>query len=427
MSTAHPAIIERVADQHASEADFLWLLRDRAVSAPHLKLDRLLRLDNRVEAHVDGLRVAGEAGWELAVEELAFEEAGEMFAASVLALESRDWTRIDRVIDLAERVPDAARGLFSALGWVERAHLHGTVKALLDSDAPFRRRLGLIACALHRVDPGARLKAAIDDPEPGLRARALKAAGELGRIDLSQAVHERLTDDHPGCRFSAAWAAVLLGDRGQCLAQLFTIAADLASPWQAPALQLAPRLLTSPAAQAWFRDLSAATAWLRLLITAIGVRGDASYVPWLIERMQTPEFARLAGEAFSMITGADLAYDDLETDRPEGFESGPTENPQDEDVALDPDDDLPWPAPELITRWWQANAARFADPQRYLCGQPVTEAHCRDILRTGFQRQRRAAALELALMRADRPLFECRAPAFRQQAALKVGSGLGLA
>ncbi|SUS04717.1 conserved hypothetical protein [uncultured Defluviicoccus sp.] len=416
-----------IVGQHAEEAAFLWLLRAAAVRAPHYRLKDLAKLDKRVEAHVDGLRVAGEAGWELAIEQLKFEEAGELFAASVLALESRAWARIDLVIDLAARVPDTAPGLFSALGWVERAHLHGTVKELLDSDDPFRRRLGLTACALHRVDPGARLQAAIDDPEPALSARALKAAGEFGRNDLREAVHEHLTDDDPGCRFSAAWAAVLLGDRGQGLAQLFTIAADLASPWQAPALQLAARLLTSPAAQAWFRDLSAAPAWLRLLITAIGVHGDASYVPWLIERMQTPELARLAGEAFSMITGADLAYDDLETDRPEGFESGPSENAQDEDVALDPDVDLSWPAPELIARWWQAHAARFADPQRYLCGQPVTEAHCRDVLSAGFQRQRRAAALELALMRADRPLFECRAPAFRQQVALKAGSGLGLA
>ncbi len=416
-----------IVGQHAEEAAFLWLLRAAAVRAPHYRLKDLTKLDNRVEAHVDGLRVAGDAGWQLAVEQLSFEEAGELFAASVLALESRDWARIDRVIDFAARVPEAAQGLFSALGWVERAQLHGTVKELLDSDAPFRRCVGLVACAQHRVDPGSRLKAAIDDPDPGLRPRALRAAGQLRRNDLREVVHEHLTDDDPACRFSAAWAAVLLGDRGQGLAQLFTVAADLVSPWQAPALQLAARLLTSPAAQAWFRDLSAAPAWLRLLITAIGVHGDASYVPWLIERMETPELARVAGEAFSMITGADLAYDDLESDRPEGFESGPTENPEDEDVALDPDEDLPWPAPDLIVRWWQTKAARFADPQRYLCGQPVTEAHCLDVLRTGFQRQRAAAALELTLMRADRPLFECRAPAFRQQAALKAGSGPGLA
>ena len=339
-----------IVGQHAEEAAFLWLLRAAAVRAPHYRLKDLAKLDNRVEAHVDGLRVAGEAGWQLASDQLKFEEPGELFAASVLALESRDRVRVDHVIAFAARMPEAAPGLFSALGWVERTHLHGTVKELLDSEEPFRRRLGLTACALHRVDPGARLQAAIADPEPALSARALKAAGEFGRNDLREAVHEHLTDDDPGCRFSAASAAVLLGDRGQGLAQLFTIAADLASPWQAPALQLAPRLLTSPAAQAWFRDLSAAPAWLRLLITAIGVHGDASYVPWLIERMQTPELARLAGEAFSMITGADLAYDDLETDRQEGFESGQTENPEDEAVALDPDEDLSWPAPELIGR-----------------------------------------------------------------------------
>lgn len=242
-----------IVGQHAEEAAFLWLLRAAAVRAPHYRLKDLAKLDNRVEAHVDGLRVASEAGWQLASEQLKFEEPGELFAASVLALESRAWARIDLVIDFAARMPEAAPGLFSALGWVERAHLHGTVKELLDSDDPFRRRLGLTACALHRVDPGPRLQAALADPEPGLRSRALKAAGELGRNDLREAVHEHLTDDDPGCRFSAASAAVLLGDRGQGLAQLFTIAADLASPWQAPALQLAPRLLTSPAAQAWFR------------------------------------------------------------------------------------------------------------------------------------------------------------------------------
>ena len=58
-------------------------------------------------------------------------------------------------------------------------------------------------------------------------------------------------------------------------------------------------------------------------------------IPWLIEKMKRPELARVAGEAFSLITGVDLAYDDLEGDWPEGFETGPTENPEDEDVAVD--------------------------------------------------------------------------------------------
>ena len=155
------AFVAPIVSVHVEEASFLWLLRDRAVSAPHLKLDRLARLDNRVEAHIDGLRVAGDAGWELLVEQLAHEESGEVFAAGLLALESRDAARIGRVLEVAERAPETTRGFVSALGWVERTSLHGTVKGFLDSESAFFRRLGIAACAVHRVDPGAALSDAL--------------------------------------------------------------------------------------------------------------------------------------------------------------------------------------------------------------------------------------------------------------------------
>jgi len=47
--------------QHAEEASFLWLLRHAAVTRPHYSLADLSKLDNRVEAHLNGLRIAGEA------------------------------------------------------------------------------------------------------------------------------------------------------------------------------------------------------------------------------------------------------------------------------------------------------------------------------------------------------------------------------
>ena len=52
--------IPHIIDQHAEEAAFLWLLRSNAVSAPHYDLDDLSGLDERVEAHIDGLRIAGD-------------------------------------------------------------------------------------------------------------------------------------------------------------------------------------------------------------------------------------------------------------------------------------------------------------------------------------------------------------------------------
>jgi uncharacterized protein (TIGR02270 family) len=322
------------------------------------------------------------------------------------------------VLELAERVPETARGFVSALGWVDQAHLQGTVRNFLKSESPLQRRLGIATCVLHRVDPGPALDQAIADPEPALRARALKAAGELGRSDLLEALRQHLADDDETCRFWAAWSAVLAGDRGRAVVALQRTGM-VASPWQFRAIGIAPRVLSADAARVWLKTVSEDPEQLRALITAVGVYGDPHYVPWLIRQMEMPAVARVAGEAFSMITGVDLAYQDLEGEWPEGFHAGPTENPEDEDVEMDPDEDLPWPAPDRVARWWDANKTEFVAGYRYLCGKPVTEPHCREVLRTGYQRQRIAAALELALMRPERPLFEWRAPAFRQQALLK--------
>ena len=75
-----------VLTQHAEETAFLWHLRAAAVSEPHYDLPSLARLDNRVEAHLDGLRVAGDHGWQFALEQLeAHPEPGETFACADLA------------------------------------------------------------------------------------------------------------------------------------------------------------------------------------------------------------------------------------------------------------------------------------------------------------------------------------------------------
>src|SRR4029077_11797659 len=96
------------------------------------------------------------------------------------------------------------------------------------------------------------------------------------------------------------------------------------------------------------------------------------HIPWLIEQMNFLVLARVAGEAFTMITGIDLAYDDLEKNAPEGFEAGPTENPEDENVEMDPDEHLPWPDPALIQKWWTKHQTPFQKGTRYLVGKPMS-------------------------------------------------------
>ena len=377
----------------------------------------MARLDERVEAHIDGLRVAGDEGWRLVEEGLAREEPGEAFAAAVLALESGERDRLDQVLAAVRAAPEMFRGLTSACGWVAPETLQGTALGLLNGGSAFLQRVGIAACALHRLDPGPPLEAALADADPLLRARAARASGELGRRDLTARLIERLGDEDEACRFWAAWSAVRLGSRREALELLKSL--PLAGARFAErAVRLAVRAMTPEAAQSWLSGLVQHSQFQRAVIVGAGARGDPFYIPWLIERMAEPELARVAGEAFAMITGVDLAYQDLDGEWPEGFEAGPTESPEDEDVALDPDEDLAWPELGLLQRWWEDNKGRFPPGARMLLGQPVSEGHCRQVLLDGFQRQRTAAALELALMRPEAPLVEIRAPGKRQQWAL---------
>lgn len=157
------------------------------------------------------------------------------------------------------------------------------------------------------------------------------------------------------------------------------------------------------------RPVAKLTGRQRDLIRATGVVGDPIYIPCLTERMAVPETARLAGEAFSMITGLDLAYRDLDRESPRDFESGPNDDPADENVALDADENLPWPDPAKIGDWWLANLGRFTQGTGYFLGRPKPAVDWLEVLSDAFQRQRHAAAPELAIPMPQATMFEVRA------------------
>jgi len=413
MSASNSQVLPQILQQHIEEAGFLWLLRANAISDPHYSLSDLAHLDSRVEGHLDGLRIAGEPAWKLCSAALQSQEAGEMFAAAIMALEGTGGEMLAEVLEMVSKSREAERGFVFALGWVTHEHSDKWLPWLLQSDFPSHMRVALAALAIRREEMATEIEIALGSADDRVRSRALRAIGETKqRSKLTQA-NEHLQSDDEACRFWAAWSSVLLGDTGS--AEILKPFVSSGSSLAPRVIQLAPRVLESAACQQWLKTLAADDATRRLALKACGVSGDPLYIPTLINQMSIPEHARVAGEAFSMITGIDLAYDDLDTDWPEGFEAGPTEDPEDESVELDADEDLPWPDQALIQEWWNKNGGAFQQGQRYLCGDIISEANCRRVLIEGFQRQRIAAALELALMNPDEPLFEWRAPGFRQQ------------
>src|SRR5262249_29002378 len=205
--------IRNILSQHAEEAAFLWASRTRAASDPTYTLKALGVVDDRVEAHLDGLRIAGEAGWAMCRRKLENGDAGEVFPLAVLAFESGDRQRMLDALTVGCVSAATRRALISALGWLDYDAVKPWIDRLLSAKNAIHRAVGVGACAIHRMDPGAVLAASIADPDPTLRARALRAAGELKRVDLLNHVRQHVSDDDAACRFWAAWTLTLHTDR----------------------------------------------------------------------------------------------------------------------------------------------------------------------------------------------------------------------
>jgi uncharacterized protein (TIGR02270 family) len=373
----------------------------------------LARFDERLAANEDGCVVAGEQALRVLSTQLVDVSAGGVFAAAVVGLDLNDERTIARCVALAETSPQALRGMTSALGWVDPVHLRGLVKDLLKARSALQRRVGLAACRLHGVDPGAALVGALTDPDTHVRAEALRTVGSLGQASSLPPK----ADEDPDCHFWSARSAVLLGDRGRSLEALSQIAFSGGTHRRRAFLLLCQATSLTHAHEV-LRRLAGDPGQIRWVIEGSGIVGDPGYVPWLIRHMTDPKTARLAGEAFTVITGADFGRNGLTGARPEGFESGPNDDPADPNVDLDRDDGLPWPDVTKTEKWWGANRSRFPKGTRYFMGAPITREHCLGVLKNGDQRQRILAAHYLCLLEPGTPLFNTSAPARRQQRLL---------
>jgi uncharacterized protein (TIGR02270 family) len=412
MQAERPPIL-KIVSQHAEGAAFEWLLRDAAVSSAHHNLVQLSRIDERVSAHLDGLLVAGDAGWDVCLDGLAWEEPGEVFAAAWVALSAASGARIERVLELALTRADLLRAFVSALGWMEWGYVTGRVRDWMESGDARLRGLGLSAAAIHRRLSRSELARALEDESQEVRRRAMKAVGEMGEAGfMPQLRHAMLSKDEAE-RFHAAWSGCLLGDPSFTSELCLQALAPTADAEQA--CLLAMRSMGHEDSFRWLAAFAKNGGDTRVLMKGMGASGDASHVPILLEKMADVVWSRLAGESFTFITGLDLAEAGMEGAAPEGYQAGPNDDPEDENVARDPDEGLPWPLAVEVTCWWRESPPSASG--RSFLGKAPLAGHLREVLLTGTQRQRAAAALELALREPGKILYNTAAPGFRQGSA----------
>lgn len=393
-----------VLQAHIEEAVFLFQQRDSAVSDPGCNLDDIVDLDSRLALHFRGLAAAGNSAGRHLSSVLISPDPGTVFTAWVVALQSGDGALLSRTVDAALTLQHQ-RAIVSATGWVPSKQFLGFADALLNSSSTAYQFIGLAGFATRRLDLGERLLALLRSPVSSIRVRACRAVGELGRNDLIPVLQSHFDCEDARERFWAIWSTCVLGD-ASALPQLRGF---VTNPFYVEqAIQVYFRFCNTADAHSLLRTLAGDPKLERYAMIGSGIHGDPLFVGGLIPRMSSPALARVAGEAFCLITGMDSeAMTGMMSD------TEVMESEQDEW-----DEELPWPGQSVVEGWWQDNRSRFKSGQRYLCGQTIDVGNCKRVLSVGLQRQRMAAAFELARLAPGRSLFAWKAPGLNQREAI---------
>jgi uncharacterized protein (TIGR02270 family) len=400
-----------VLEQYLDNASFLWILRSIAINQPHYNSEDLHELELRIDAQIDGLMLSADAAWNLCDKLIEQHDAGEVFVAAIIAFRSHDTLRIQRVVDSALKDYQATKALVSALSWLPAPLVHNWLEKFINSKNFAHKYLALAVFGARRENPGELLTRILqrEDCQADVRlySRALRLVGELRRQDLMPVLMTSAKSEDSEIRFWAIWSAILLGKHDLVDHLLPVILRE--GPNQYRALELAFRVLDIDKARGVISRLSKDQQQSRAVIRACAVLGDPHAINWVIEKMSDQSCARLCGEAFSQITGVNLENNGLTRDI--SNEDRLSELEESEDIEMDEDENLPWPDVEKVKSAWIAQGHRFISGRRYFMGNEISLEHLKEKLETANQRQRHAAALELALIDSSQCLVNTQARA----------------
>jgi uncharacterized protein (TIGR02270 family) len=245
-------ILLDILEQHLEEAAMLSSRRMRIVRGSLQSLVSLTQLDRRIDAHLDGLRIDAENAWALCESTLEYDDPGEVFVGVRVALASGERERFDRVLEIACAAPEVLPGLIAALAWSPYPRIAPVVQPMLASVVAEQRYVAVAVHAAHRVS-GEWIEKALYDDSPLVRARACRAVGELGRVDLISQLRPQFQSEDQAVAFWSCWSAGLLGD----LSAVAALKRFISVPEYAErVLDIVLRRLAPNAAQNWLEELA---------------------------------------------------------------------------------------------------------------------------------------------------------------------------
>jgi uncharacterized protein (TIGR02270 family) len=179
---AKSPVVPSVLNEHLEQLTMLWQQRQDAQRSPEYLREDVARLDERLEAHVDGLLLAGEQAIPLLEESLASEEPAAAFAAAFVLLRQEQPAAAARVVDsllLAEQ--GQLTGIRQALCYGPIALIEPRLREICDSEPSAAAVAALEVLAYHQRAAGLlhRLPGFYADENPAVRQAAWRITAML--------------------------------------------------------------------------------------------------------------------------------------------------------------------------------------------------------------------------------------------------------
>ena len=349
-------------EEHLEELDFLWSQRENVIFAPDWNLSELAELEERAEAHLDGLRIGAGHSVDLARPGLAGKERGLATAAAftLMAMSSPELEG-EVLLALAQAsTPEARDGIRIALRHSDVSRVAESLLKLASAGEPIVRASAADVMAFHRMAPPPRMAELLGAPDPAVRRLAYGAAGRFGGPWSMDIPESALAADDTTLQPAALVTSARLGVPG-----LVALCRRAATKNSGPA----PEAVSFLGVLGDQQDMPL----LESLIEpghsgppgiALAAMGHVRAILPLLKAMTEPKLAHAAGAAFVRITGAEKI---------EAAASVPPPPDLSEDEKDFWDDTKP-PDPERARAWWEKRKGAFAPEGRWQSGRDFSRA-----------------------------------------------------
>ncbi len=375
MTDAPLAFLPDLVEEHLDELGFLWAQRKTAVTSPKYLHRDVVKLEARIEAHLEGLLVPGEALLDFAKPGLEGDDADAAFAAAFSLLRARVPGAPDAVwAALESATPARARGLADALAWAPSDALLPRLDKVSDSGAPHVSLAAATVLALRRrVPPSPRAREgwlAAEDAE--VRRAAWRLAALAGAAETRALWEGGLADADPGVRREARRAALWCRQRWVLDGARSAIVRGREAANDEVVLVAAVGDANDlPGLLAYAKDGAYGPARFR----PIGVLGHPGGGELLLKAMGGLDLlaSAFAGEAFAKLTGEDVESGRRTVVPPEG---GGAPDAFEQEFL----DEMALPDERKARAAWERRRAEYAKGGRWCRGHDVSRPPAPEVL-----------------------------------------------